>query len=102
MPSSATLPCPKCDDGELSWEWWSGSWDEPPGSDFDQTCECEFSDEELEELEVKAAEDAANQEAAYEEGIARYNAEHMCPVCMCDKSEHNWEIHAAEMRASSE
>jgi hypothetical protein len=24
----------------------------------------------------------------------------ICPVCWCDRSEHNWEVHTAEMRAN--
>jgi hypothetical protein len=99
--SSTTLPCPKCSDGELTWEWWSATWDEPSGSDYNQTCECEFSDEELEKLENDASEDSAQQEAAFAEDEARYYAEQICKICGCDKSEHNWEIHAAEMRASA-
>jgi len=25
----------------------------------------------------------------------------MCPVCGCDRTEHNWEAHTAEMRADA-
>jgi hypothetical protein len=95
---TATIQCPKCEDGELEWEWFSGSWDEPPDSSFSQTCECDFTDEELEPLEVKAADDANNQAAAEAEDEARYIAERLCPICYCDKSEHNWEVHTAELR----
>jgi|SRR5215471_7850628 len=27
---------------------------------------------------------------------------YLCPICGCDPSEHNWEAHTAEMRASSD
>lgn len=28
--------------------------------------------------------------------------ERICPICLCDKSEHNWEAHTAEMRATND
>ena len=96
--TTAELPCKKCNDGMLEWEWFSGSWDEPPDSSFAQTCECEYSDEELEKLETEAAEDANNQASADAENEARYWAEHTCKVCGNDKSECDWEVHTAELR----
>lgn len=100
--SSATLLCPKCEDGDLEWSWFAGSWDEPPSTDFNQSCECEFTDAELDKLEKQASEDASAQEAKQLEDEARYEAEHpiiLCPVCGGEPPEHNWEVHYAELRA---
>lgn len=34
-----------------------------------------------------------------EDAQAKQYRENLCGICGCDKSEHNWEIHRAEMQA---
>jgi hypothetical protein len=52
-------------------------------------CECDY----LEAIGMKEAKEKVNEQG---EKIS-YNT---CRICLCDMSEHNWEAHYAEMKAS--
>lgn len=100
--SSASLLCPKCEDGELVWDHYAGSFLDPPEDDFNQDCDCEFTDAELDALAVKAWENYGVEEARRLEDEARWEAENpivYCPVCGGEPPEHNWETHYAELKA---
>lgn len=48
--------------------------------------------------EIFDSESEADSHALKEHGIS-YST---CPICLCDTSEHNWEVHTMEMKAASE
>lgn len=98
----ASIQCPKCENGEIEFEHYAGSFMDPPEDDMTQDCECDFTDAEYKALAQEAWEHYGEAEAQAEIEQAKWEAEHpiiLCPVCGGEPPEHNWEVHYAELRA---